>query len=588
MSPFDDRRNPFADPTSLTLADVLKRIASAEDLTPRQKGEIASAVHSLALWLQRTPGEIPANHEYLRRAFERLNYGTLGVGRGRVRNVQSLLKQGLMSAGVPTSTETYLVPLSPAWTVLKEGIVESYPRDCLMRFMRFCSALGIEPKQVDDRIIEGYGEALRKENMTARPEVAVQSAVRLWNRMIDQVPGWPQVRLTPLLRRETYTLRWDQLPPDLVADVERYLAILAGVDPTDPLSPPRPLKPRSIRKRRYELLQLISALRHGGERVEELHGLADLCHVARVRKALPFFFDRHRRRHGNGADPADSTMIGGIANTIRAVAKHYVQTPADIVQELSRLAGRLNRRRGGMSEKNRRRLAQLDVPGVEQRMVSHALIEMDKLARKNTPTRMDAVRYSVLLAIEILLLAPMRIDNLAHLDLDEHFIWPPHRVGSIGIVIPRSGVKNGVPLTYKIPQESAAAVYTFLDRFRSLLLSNDSRALFPGRGHDAKCSDTLSRQIKKLLRNELGIEWTAHAFRHLAVRIYLREHPGDYEGARRLLAHLNAETTYQTYEGMEMLPAVERLDRAIESIRGRGLFKPPGSRRAANKKQGRR
>ena len=242
----------------------------------------------------------------------------------------------------------------------------------------------------------------------------------------------------------------------------------------------------------------------------------------------------------------------------------------------------------GMSEKNRRRLAQLDAPGVEQRMVSHALIEMDKLARKKTPTRMDAVRYAKLLAIEILLLAPMRIDNAANLGLDQHFIWPPHRVGSIGILIPRNDVKNGVPLTYKIPQESAAAVYVFLDRFRPLLLSNNSRALFPGRGREAKRGDTLSGQIKKLLREELGIDWSAHTFRHLAVRIYIREHPGDYEGLRRLLAHLSSETTYQTYEGLDMLPAVERLDSIIESIRGKGLFKPQAdSRRRGRGKKAR-
>jgi hypothetical protein len=69
------------------------------------------------------------------------------------------------------------------------------------------------------------------------------------------------------------------------------------------------------------------------------------------------------------------------------------------------------------------------------------------------------------------------------------------------------------------------------------------------------------------------------------VRIYLREHPGDYEGARRLLAHLRGETTYQTYDSTEMLPAVERLDRIIESIRGKGLFTSPrGGGRPTGKK----
>jgi hypothetical protein len=138
-------------------------------------------------------------------------------------------------------------------------------------------------------------------------------------------------------------------------------------------------------------------------------------------------------------------MIGGMADAIRAVAKHYVKVPEEVLRELTRFAGKFNRRRLGMSDKNRMRLAQLDSPLVEQKLLSHALREMQKLARKSNPTRLDAVRYSILLATEILILAPMRIDNLANLDLDRHFAWPPRGFGDVRIVVPRSEVKNAAP-----------------------------------------------------------------------------------------------------------------------------------------------
>ena len=140
-------------------------------------------------------------------------------------------------------------------------------------------------------------------------------------------------------------------------------------------------------------------------------------------------------------------------------------------------------------------------------------------------------------------------------------------------------MKNRQPLSYKVPGESAVAFDAFIRRFRPLLLHGDTRALFPGRGRPAKRGDSLSKAVKKLLAQEVGIDWTAHAFRHLAVRIYLRQHPGDYEGARRLLAHLSGETTYQFYEGMEMLPAVDRYDHAVASLRGTGLFKTTADKR---------
>jgi site-specific recombinase XerD len=566
MGPTMTKKDAFADPDGLTLQDVLGRVASAEGLNPRQKREALSALNATALWLHRTPAEIPASHEFLSRAFARLSHVAVGVSISRFRNVQSLVKLALKTSGIPTSGRSYLAPLTAAWLRLRDGLTDPYARECLGRLMRFCSAQGIEPEAVGDKTLAAFGNALLAEDMTARPERAVQSAIRIWNRMVDQVPGWPQAKLTAVRRRETYTLQEERLHPDLIADIDRYLAIQGGADPTDPRSPPRSLKPLSLRTRRYQFLQLVSAMYHQGEDINALRSVACLCQPHRVRRALHFFIVRHKQRHGDDADPATS-MIGGIADMIRAAAKHYVHAPEAVVAELTRISGRLSRRRGGMSETNRRRLAQLDSPLVLRQFLLYPQTEMQKLILKQSPTRKDAVRFSVLLAIELLILSPMRIENLAGLDLDRHFVWPPRRRGDVGIAIARGEVKNTQPLEYKIPANSASALYVFLDRFRPILLTKNSSALFPGRASRPKRNDTLSKQIKKLLHAELGITWHPHLFRHLAARINLRCNPGDYEGTRRLLGHKSIETTYQVYEGMEMRPAVDRYDELIETIR---------------------
>ncbi|MDA8253372.1 MAG: tyrosine-type recombinase/integrase [Rhodospirillales bacterium] len=573
-------RNAFADPAALTLGDVQRRLNADPALPPQRRREIASAINSTALWLHQHPDQIPANHDFLRRAFARLSHGTLGVGLPRFRNVQSLVKAGLAAAGVPSSGVSYLAPLDPAWSALWDSIEDSYTKECLARFMRYCSTQDITPDRVDQGAVAAFGAALAAENLTARPEIATQSAIRLWNRMVDSSPSWPRVRLAPILRRELYTLPWSDLPDDLVADIERYLDILGGKDLTDPLAPPRPLAPRSVDKRRYELLQLISAFHHKGGTVADLHGLADLCRVEVVRKALPFFIERYRAKHGADADPTTSSMIAGIADAVRAAAKHYVKAPSEVVDELTRIANRFRRRQIGMCEKARLRLAQLDDPEVERRLLSHAPRELRKLIDVGEPTRRDAERFSVLLATEILLLAPMRIENLAELHLDRHFIWPSRRGGQVGIIVPRGDVKNRQPLDYLLPETSAAYLDVFIERFRPLLLSgNDSRALFPGQRRVHKRPDSIARQVKEMLRSAVGIKWNVHAYRHLAVRIYLRAHPGDYEGARRLLAHINIATTTRIYSDMEMRPVVERYDQLIESRRSTAPATPRASRR---------
>jgi integrase len=99
-----------------------------------------------------------------------------------------------------------------------------------------------------------------------------------------------------------------------------------------------------------------------------------------------------------------------------------------------------------------------------------------------------------------------------------------------------------------------------------LLVSSASSALFPGRNGQAKRIDTLSHQIKDLIRKELGIEWTPHNFRHSSVRILMRAHPGDYETPRRILGHSSAEMLRRAYDAEETRPALDLYDALIESI----------------------
>ena len=564
------RKTSIFTPGAPTLEDVKIAIMASASISPAKKSELVSAINSSSLWCHRTPAEIPADYNYIDRLFERLTYGTLGVGRARFRNVRSLVKQALNAAGLAAWTGK-TIELTPAWASLRDGIEDRYARDCLARFFRYCSADGIAPEDVDDAVVERFLEVLVNESVP-KPEVSVQSAIRLWNRMVDRVPGWAQMRLTPLRRREFYSLKPEQLHPDLAADIERCCLIMSGQDPTHPLTPRRPLKRRSVKKREYEILQLISGMHHGGVDVGALRSLADLCNVDLVRKGLTFHIERHRQRLGKDADPRASTMIGGIADVIRIIGKHYVEAPAPVVRELTRIASGFSRRSKGMTEKNRARLNQLESPLILRKFLSHALIEMGKLARKSKITRRDAIRYSVVLATEILIVAPMRIDNLAALDLDENFVWSGNAAGELIIVVPRRLVKNGIDLQYKIPRGSMPAFEKYLKRFRPLLVNGQSSALFPGRRGRNKRSDSLSRQIKDLIRKELGLDWTAHIYRHLAARLYLHAYPGDYEGARRLLAHLSAETTYRFYEGEEMRPALDRFDAVIASHREQDAF----------------
>ena len=182
-------------------------------------------------------------------------------------------------------------------------------------------------------------------------------------------------------------------------------------------------------------------------------------------------------------------------------------------------------------------------------------------------------------ALEILLHAPMRIKNLAALDLDLHIHKPiAGKVGNWRISIPEGDVKNNSPIEAEFNPETTRLLARYVSVFRPVLKPGASTAMFPSLGGGVKHPNSLSIQFKSFLKRELGVTVNAHLMRHFAVFVYLEANPGDYETARRLLGHKQIQTTMTAYAGgAESKNAWGRFDDVIERRRGRGAPQSKGS-----------
>ncbi|MCW3477790.1 tyrosine-type recombinase/integrase [Limobrevibacterium gyesilva] len=200
---------------------------------------------------------------------------------------------------------------------------------------------------------------------------------------------------------------------------------------------------------------------------------------------------------------------------------------------------------------------------------------MKRLLCKGDLTRHDAVEFSLFLALEILIFAPMRVENLASLRLDLHIRLPRPKDGETVILLPRHSVKNAEQLQYLLPAETTAFIRSYVERVKPLLETTPSPFLFPGRPGHPKRSDTLSKQLSQRVWTHLGLEYSPHLQRHLTAKMNVDVRPGDYETARRLLGHRSHDTTYRSYEGMETESAARLHDDLIRSKR-RHLLPPEG------------
>jgi integrase len=444
------------------------------------------------------------------------------------------------------------IALSSTWKSLYDQLPDRRLRLALSGFLKYCSATSTDPWSVSETSVVAFIAYTTEVQFSVNPKDLHKQVTRCWNRATETVPGWPQITLTvPDFRSQPASLPWEAFELSFVEDVERYLSLLGGDDLLDGDAPDRPCKPSTIKTRRdYIRLAATAAVKQGVPR-EAVRSLADLVSPPVVRPILEHYLAK------KGGKIVTFTI--DMAERLYAIARTYVKAPAEQLRQLERYCIKLRReRRHGLTEKNmavirafkdpqnRARLRAL--PG---RLFDQALAERDALIRA-------AVTAQLALAIQIEMVAPMRLANLAELHLETNVIRVGGPEPTYHLVIPPEDVKNDLPLEYPLPKVVNEMLGCYLAVFRPRLCREDNSWLFPGERDGCKTKGTLSGQIIKRISQELGIRVTPHQFRHLAAAFILEKDPANYEFVRRVLGHKNLETTIRFYVGLETVDAVRK------------------------------
>src|SRR6185312_9457744 len=122
-----------------------------------------------------------------------------------------------------------------------------------------------------------------------------------------------------------------------------------------------------------------------------------------------------------------------------------------------------------------------------------------RITSKARPRPADARRAALAIAIEILLHAPIRIQNLHTIRLDTHYkVYGQGANARAVLEFVAAEVKNEVYLSYPLPVSTAAMIDEFCRRLRPLLAEVNSPFLFPGRGPRPGQSSALSKKIAEV------------------------------------------------------------------------------------------
>jgi len=555
-------------PSSPTLADVLARLDGVETLSDQVRRNMLSSIRTLLRIIDREPRFVVVSAPALRDLFRTAPHGVLGLSPSRWANVKSDVRRAVHLTGV-LEVEVTEVPLSSAWEDLVARESDGTRRSALRRFGRFCSALQREPWQVSDEVVDTFHRHLDATGLSKTPERIVRDLIRFWN-ALEEREGHGLPALARRARDTGYSFAWEDLPEGLAEDARAFHEARVNPSPFEDMGragvssgTARPVRRTTADKQHRMLRQFASAAIHDGVARDDLQSLADLCRPDVARAALTFLMERN----GGNTGPQVSDM----AHLIHTVARVWCDLSPEDMGALKRFAGKLHHRQDGMTAKNRERLRALVSPKACQALVTLP----DRLQAKAVALPVSlksALLMQKAVAIGILLVAPVRLGNLAALDRTVHFVRALSGHDGWQLFQEAEEVKNRVDLHLPLPGWLMEMVDLYMERYQPLLAgSRPCALLFPSpRGGGPKSRGSLRRLIKSTIRREAGLHVHPHLFRHLSALLFLRAHPGQYESVRQLLGHKNIQTTITFYACFEQDMAGRMYNDVIERARNGG------------------
>ena len=574
---------PAAQPVP-TLADA--RVAISQwDLKPQHRKNLRSAASGLAIICGLPENGVELTCENLNALLFRKPPSAWGFTPQRFGQICSGARTIMRRMERHAPELPGYAGLSDAWKALHDSIPpagptskSNYRQIALITFMGFCSTSGVEPADVDEGTLSAFEAYLRTDTICADVPERVRKAASNWHWARQHIEGWPTTELRRQGMRRQYTFPLEQYPASFQADAVLFLERLAGDDEFElfdddvisgqiPSRARSPLKPATIARHQDQIRRAAAVLIL--EKVvdfKDLQTLRDLVHpLDRVKTIRKFLRDRLGKGRNGLVTQTLETLI-----MIRQL--HCRQPDQGPDRELE---GDIKKMRGwaavarppsgeGMSEKNQIRLKALTQPR-PRAMLQHLPEELLLRARRESLTPIAAARLAAYaIALEILLVFPMRRGNLAGLRLDKHLQWLNGRRQPVShIFLSQAETKNGVAMQWPLPVETSQRIELYLKHYRPTLAGPGNQYLFPGPDLKSRSAHELALGLSGLIHKELGLEINLHLMRHFAGWVYLNQHPGAYEVVRQILGHKSLRVVIDYYTGLETEAAARHFDATV-------------------------
>jgi integrase len=536
-----------------SFADAIEIISNSAELPELKRRHWSTSLRQVGKLLGKPLALIPARYSGVRADLRNLHHVPAEMSEKTLQNHKSNAKTALLWLAGEKGIPEHGAPLAPAWVALQAEVNDALLRMRLSPLLRFASANGIAPDELDEAVMDRFMAYRRTTGQKAGDNVR-RLIARAWNAAGETMQAWPKRELAVPAPKQKVEVPWESFPAGLRAEIEAYLKTLMRVRKGRTGQRIAPAKPSTLITRRRELQATARMALKVGVAIEELTSLSALLNPDVAERVLDTYWEK------NGELPKLFTV--DLANRFVLIAIQTGCLTAAECDALRIIRGRFPQARNeldGMTEKNIAFLRQVLTDGVWGRVVKLPYAMMEEAKRLQNRSKFKAaVMAQLAIAIAIETIAPVRLANLVSIRLGIDLIRPGGPKSNYWLVLPKSQVKNRVNLSYPLTNDVTNLIEDYIQNFWPVLQrGRDEAFLFPGLRNGAKEKISFSGQISRAIQKWTGLRMTTHQFRHAAGAIILKRRPGEYELVRQLLGHKNIQTTMKAYIGLDSIHASE-------------------------------
>ncbi len=198
-------------PVLANLAEVLD-IIEVSKLPATRRRDLTSAIHRICTMTGASPVAVQVDAAALRQRLADIRPAAHGLAGKSWANLRSAFTAGLALAGVIDTLPRGAARADPNWAALTRRLTDPRLANGLAAFLNWCALREVVPKAVDDEAVEQFHLWLETRTLYPKPKDLVRRIPLLWNEAREEVPGWPQIRLSPRsFRKPRQHLGWSEL-----------------------------------------------------------------------------------------------------------------------------------------------------------------------------------------------------------------------------------------------------------------------------------------------------------------------------------------------------------------------------------------